>query len=441
MGYSIADMPTMTARTGSRAAASAAPAAAVEPGGGATGGGPAVVVSGAALPDDVARRAAPLRLSAMSPLVARATRLFCDARCVALIERVTGVVAWQASVRELLANAARRFDDAGVLDLTHPAGRVHVRFELGAHPALEIAAWPPRGGAQPHREPDLALRTAVAGVLLEPVLQALAALGLANLHLARLSRETQPPGNSGDAVLLEVSFMHGERRHCAEFSIGLAWLTVLETILARQHLDFAALLQARLAAAGPPTLTPLAGCRVPGRIVLGARRLPVRTLRQLAHGDVLIRSLPDSLAALIAGDATTAPDLTVAWGTPGLVRLHARASVAPNSLTLTEETTMTDELDAARVDDSLAVNQPDDPIEIGDLDLPVQFEVDTVALSLAQLYALRPGYVLELPTPIADAQLKLVAHGQTIGYGELVTVGEHLGIRILRMAHGDGSVQ
>jgi type III secretion protein Q len=78
---------------------------------------------------------------------------------------------------------------------------------------------------------------------------------------------------------------------------------------------------------------------------------------------------------------------------------------------------------------------------IGELELPVQFEIDTVALPLAQVSALRPGYVIELQAPVRDARIRLVTHGQTIGYGELVALGEHLGIRILRMAHGDGSVQ
>jgi type III secretion protein Q len=130
-----------------------------------------------------------------------------------------------------------------------------------------------------------------------------------------------------------------------------------------------------------------------------------------------------------------------AWGTPGLIRLHAPAQFDGHTLVITKEPTMSDELDPVRADDALADDQAQNPIEIGELDLPVQFEVDTVALPLSQLCALRPGYVLELPTPVADAQLKLVTHGQTIGYGELVTVGEHLGIRILRMAHGDGPVQ
>jgi type III secretion protein Q len=131
----------------------------------------------------------------------------------------------------------------------------------------------------------------------------------------------------------------------------------------------------------------------------------------------------------------------VAWGSPGLMRVHAQVNIEGRRLSLTKEPIMTDELDPVRPDDLLAPDQHSNPIDIGELDLPVQFEVDTVALPLSQLYALRPGYVLELPTPVADAQLKLVTHGQTIGYGELVTVGDHLGIRILRMAHGDGPVQ
>jgi len=65
----------------------------------------------------------------------------------------------------------------------------------------------------------------------------------------------------------------------------------------------------------------------------------------------------------------------------------------------------------------------------------VQFEIDTLALPLSQVAALRRGYVIELDTPVTDARIKLVAHGQTIGHGELVSVGEHLGIRITGMAY------
>ncbi len=82
-----------------------------------------------------------------------------------------------------------------------------------------------------------------------------------------------------------------------------------------------------------------------------------------------------------------------------------------------------------------------EPTLVGELELPVQFEIDTVSLPIEQLSVLEPGYVIELPVAVADAQLRLVVHAQTVGYGELVAVGEHLGVRIIRMAHRHGTVQ
>jgi type III secretion protein Q len=83
----------------------------------------------------------------------------------------------------------------------------------------------------------------------------------------------------------------------------------------------------------------------------------------------------------------------------------------------------------------------DEPIDIGELNLPVKFELDTVQMPVVQLSALRPGYVVELPVPIIDARIRLTSYGQTIGTGELVTVGDQLGVRVLQMMHGNGSVQ
>jgi len=79
--------------------------------------------------------------------------------------------------------------------------------------------------------------------------------------------------------------------------------------------------------------------------------------------------------------------------------------------------------------------------DVGGLSLPVKFEIDTVAIPVSQLTALRPGYVVELTVPLAESRIRISAHGQTIGFGELVTVGEHLGVRILDMEHGDDTVQ
>ncbi|WP_174948261.1 type III secretion system cytoplasmic ring protein SctQ, partial [Burkholderia lata] len=81
-----------------------------------------------------------------------------------------------------------------------------------------------------------------------------------------------------------------------------------------------------------------------------------------------------------------------------------------------------------------------EPAALGDVDLPVHVEIDTLSLSIAELAALRPGYVLELPLAARDVPVRLVAYGQAIGGGRLVAVGAHLGVRIDRMAGDDGPV-
>ncbi len=107
-----------------------------------------------------------------------------------------------------------------------------------------------------------------------------------------------------------------------------------------------------------------------------------------------------------------------------------------------EDRDMTDEPtceDGAQEQD--AVRQEHATKSLDDLDLPIRFEIETVTLPLVQLSALRSGYVLELPTTLADARVRMVSYGQVIGTGELVTIGEHLGVRVLDIANGHDPVQ
>ncbi|MFM0170852.1 type III secretion system cytoplasmic ring protein SctQ [Paraburkholderia sediminicola] len=394
---------------------------------------------------------AALRLRAVAPVAARHARLVSDARTAYLLRRLPGLDEWDARVRDGRAEPGHAFARPGVIELAHTAGAVHVRIDLAAYPALAIVASAERGTA-PAPPPALtdaarALRSAVAGVLLEPLLRILDALGLGGLHVTRVVRDADvaTAASHAGAVPLSLTFTYEGRRHQAEVTLAPALLSVIENWQASAALDFihTALVENDTGDTTDSMLAALARLELPGRLVLGARRLPVATLHALAPGDVLLRSLPASLAPLVDGTGVqrAAVAATAAWGTPGLVRAQMPVTLDGLKLLIMKEATMTDELNPVRLDDTLVADQQENPIEIGELDLPVQFEVDTVSLPLSQLYALRPGYVLELPTPVIDAQLKLVTHGQTIGYGELVTVGEHLGIRILRMAHGDGPVQ
>jgi type III secretion protein Q len=289
--------------------------------------------------------------------------------------------------------------------------------------------------------PEEALRAAIAGVLLEPLLAHLATLGLHGVHVMRLVHGTAGFAAHDGAQPIAISFTLDGRQHDVEAVLDTPIVSLVEARAAREPVAIAPVGRTSDEALHD-VLAQQLDCVIPGRLVLGSRRLPVDTLRALSPGDVLMRSIMSSLSSLVS-DAVAQVTATAvaAWGTPGRVRLHVPVAIDGLNLSIIKEATMTDELDPARLNDTLASDATGSPVDLGELDLPVQFEVDTIALPLSQLCALRPGYVLELQTPVAAAQLKLVTHGQTIGIGELVTVGEHLGVRILKMAHGDDSIQ
>ena len=74
---------------------------------------------------------------------------------------------------------------------------------------------------------------------------------------------------------------------------------------------------------------------------------------------------------------------------------------------------------------------------VAELEVPVHFELDSAALSLAALASLRPGYVIELSLPVADAEIRLVACGQVIGRGKLVVIGDCLGVQLEQLETGN----
>ncbi|AXL50217.1 hypothetical protein DSC91_002323 [Paraburkholderia caffeinilytica] len=409
---------------------------------------------------------APLRLQAVTRAAARVTRTVCDARVAGHLHATLGVTEWHAALID-----AHDFDaacvDPGVIELTLASAddvstvAVRVALDLHAYPPLSIAAWPDRDALTAKPPADVALRQAVAGVVLEPLFERLIRAGFKGPRVAAVRRgrlsevatARKPMGEaSADMPVVALSFQLGERRYEAALSAEPACYDLLDRLLHAEATPASVRSTATAASSASSAcfdhaLDTAAGLTVPGSLILGVKRLPVDTLHALEPGDVLLRAAFPSFDATLL-DASSAPSspharprAVAAWGTPGLTRVCAAVEIDGQSLVIVKEPNMSEELDPASTDAGLAIDDPADPIRIGELELPVQFEIDTVALPLAQLSALGPGYVLELPVPVADAQLRLVAHGQTIGYGELVTVGEHLGIRIIRMAHRHGPIQ
>lgn len=381
-----------------------------------------------------------LPLPALTPLHARIARFISNTRTLALAKRIAGLVPRSLQLSTPGKSLRNGFEVPALLELAHPAGAIRIALDLAAYPALGVAAVSPRADAT-LSSPEEALRAAIAGVLLEPLLAHLATLGLHGVHVVRLVHGTAGFAAHDGAQPIAISFTLDGRQHDVEAVLDTPIVSLVEARAAREPVAIAPVGRTSDEALHD-VLAQQLDCVIPGRLVLGSRRLPVDTLRALSPGDVLMRSIMSSLSSLVS-DAVAQVTATAvaAWGTPGRVRLHVPVAIDGLNLSIIKEATMTDELDPARLNDTLASDATGSPVDLGELDLPVQFEVDTIALPLSQLCALRPGYVLELQTPVAAAQLKLVTHGQTIGIGELVTVGEHLGVRILKMAHGDDSIQ
>lgn len=172
-----------------------------------------------------------------------------------------------------------------------------------------------------------------------------------------------------------------------------------------------------------------------GRLTLGSRSVLRSILESLMPGDVLL------LASAADGQRA---DCRVAFGARGGRRWSAAAVVGETSLTLRGAGRMNDEDDD---DDIESPQGADHEAERArgtadvkhDIQVPVRFEIETVPLSLAEIEAMSDGYVIELSTPLANARIKLVSCGHVIGFADLVAVGDRLGARITHMASSDAA--
>ncbi|KVV21339.1 type III secretion protein [Burkholderia ubonensis] len=375
-------------------------------------------------PDTAAPRGidAALPLPACSAFDAALARIVADARLAAWLARFPALSGWRAATDE-----RPRFERPGVLDLRWNGATARVAIDLAAFPALDVVAAPAldaRGDA------SVSLRTALASALLAPLVAAFAAAGLDGVTIGGL--RAAPPA-ALDATRCVLSFaLDGAPLRCALLDASMPWLDALAARLRGERL--------------PDAAGQLARMRLPGRVRLGSRRLPLAVLRSLRPGDVLLDLAPAALGAARAGP------LHAWWGARRAMQWHATVLIEGTTMTMIETPDTADDLDEPIVAGDLPADSPADapdddapgaapePADLGDVDLPVHVEIDTLSLSIAELAALRPGYVLELPLAARDVPVRLVAYGQAIGGGRLVAVGAHLGVRIDRMAGDDGSV-
>ena len=65
--------------------------------------------------------------------------------------------------------------------------------------------------------------------------------------------------------------------------------------------------------------------------------------------------------------------------------------------------------------------------------LPVQlaFDIGRLEVNIGDLASLQPGYVFALPAQLQGANVTIRANGRTAGRGEVVAVGDTIGVRLL----------
>jgi len=86
----------------------------------------------------------------------------------------------------------------------------------------------------------------------------------------------------------------------------------------------------------------------------------------------------------------------------------------------------TDAPETPQTDDTPPAEDPS-----GRLPVEIEFEVGKVELRLSDIAGLQPGYVFALPVHLEGANVTIRANGRVAGQGELVAVGDTLGVRLL----------
>lgn len=148
---------------------------------------------------------------------------------------------------------------------------------------------------------------------------------------------------------------------------------------------------------------------------IGSLRIPVRILRGVRAGDVLLPEdspLPRGQIGLAVGRLWAAAELA---GDRLLLRGRLRPRPSP--------------LEHAHMTAPTEPTQPPAEADLDDVEVTLVFECGRWPISLGALRTLGEGHVFELGRPI-DGPVDILANGRRIGRGDIVRVGDALGVRL-----------
>lgn len=256
-------------------------------------------------------------------------------------------------------------------------------------------------GAQALDQLPPALRAAAQHAALTPILNALEALLATRLTLMPAPAALDPQPHTESLLAL--------RRSDVASVMPIAWLSMDAASSTRLTARLTTMQPLAPSAEHwhdwPITLTPW----------LGATRLPIGDWQTLEIGDVLL--LPRQVEP-------SAIPLHLKHHTRTLATAHlASQRLFIDSLV---SATMSEHATDIKSHAAPAVIDPDD------LEISVEFELSRLHIPLRELRTVQPGYCFEL-TELDRPRIRLVVNGRLIGYGELVMIETHLGVRVTEL--------
>jgi type III secretion protein Q len=176
---------------------------------------------------------------------------------------------------------------------------------------------------------------------------------------------------------------------------------------------------------GPPR--PIIDCEIAIDVALriGTTRLPLRLVEGLAPGDVIILDctvFADGRVAVVCGERRLAFASLDGSCATLLTRPLPFKGDTHNAWSETDSTMSNDD----RATDA----------DLDDIRVKLLFEVGRLEIPLGELRTLAPGHVFELGRD-PRAAVEIVTGARRIGYGEVVQIGDALGVRVVRIFNRD----
>jgi type III secretion protein Q len=170
--------------------------------------------------------------------------------------------------------------------------------------------------------------------------------------------------------------------------------------------------------------------RLPVNFCLGSTPIQLREISSIRPGDIVgIEQWRSSGAAIV---------VTAELGGPAGRHLSAFAEGSHITVQQSRDSAMKPDTPAQAAQATGTADNANLPIDRLDaLEVTLRFEVGDLSLSLGELKSIRAGHVFDLGQPLNRSPVRILAHGNVLGKGYLVAVGERLGVRVSEFAPGE----